>query len=66
MSSQKGDWRIVGQVATGFSNNLTVRVQPVTWEEFLGRQVGQERKTPWDPSASTSRMTRSRTSRGTC
>ena len=42
MSSQKGDWRIVGQVATGFSNNLTVRVQPVTWEEFLDHQVGGE------------------------
>ena len=42
MSSQKGDWRIVGQVATGLSNNFTVRVQPVTWGEFLGRQVGNE------------------------
>ena len=42
MSSQKGDWRIVGQVATGFSNNFTVRVQPVTWGAFLSRQVGEE------------------------
>ena len=42
MSGQKGDWRIVGQVATGFDNNFTVRVQPITWERFLDHQVGGE------------------------
>ena len=44
MSDQKGEWRIVGQVATGFSNNFTVRVQPITWEGFLDRQVREEEK----------------------
>ena len=42
MSDQKGDWRIVGQVATGFGNNFTVRVQPMTWDGFLDRQVWKE------------------------
>ena len=44
MSDQKGEWRIVGQVATGFDNNFTVRVQPITWERFLDHQVGGEEK----------------------
>ena len=42
MSDQKGDWSIVGQVATGFSDDFTVRVQPITWEGFLDRQVEGE------------------------
>ena len=42
MSDQKGDWRIVGQVATGFGDNFTVRVQPMRWEGFLDRQVRKE------------------------
>ena len=42
MSDQKSDWRIVGQVATGFSDSFTVKVQPITWEEFLDRRVGEE------------------------
>ena len=42
MSDQKGDWKIVGQVATGFDNNVTVRVQPITWERFLDHQVEGE------------------------
>ena len=43
MSDPKGDWRIVGHVATGFSDSFTVRVQPITWEEFLDRGgVGKE------------------------
>ena len=42
MSDQKGDWRIVGQVATGSGDSFTVRVQPITWEGFLDHQVGEE------------------------
>ena len=39
MRDQKDDWRTVGQVATGFGDNYTVRVQPITWEEFQDREV---------------------------
>ena len=42
MSDQKGDWNIVGQVATGSGDSFTVRVQPITWEGFLDHQVGEE------------------------
>ena len=42
MSDQKSDWRIVGQMATGFSDSFTVKVQPITWEGFLDRRVGEE------------------------
>ena len=48
MSDQKGDWRIVGQVATGFGDDFTVRVQPITWEGFLDRRVGEEEE-PLEP-----------------
>ena len=48
MSDQKSDWRIVGQVATGFSDSCTVRVQPITWEGFLDRRVGKEEE-PLEP-----------------
>ena len=46
MSDQKSDWRIVGQVATGFSDSFTVKVQPITWEEFLDRMVEEEHLGP--------------------
>ena len=46
MSDQKSDWRIVGQVATGFSDGFTVRVQPITWEGFLDRMVEEEDRPP--------------------
>ena len=42
MSDQKSDWRIVGQVATGFSDSFTVKVQPITWEGFLDRIVEED------------------------
>ena len=42
MSDQKSDWRIVGQVATGFGDSFTVTVQPITWEGFLDRRVEEE------------------------
>ena len=42
MSDQKSDRRIVGQMATGFSDSFTVKVQPITWEGFLDRRVGEE------------------------
>ena len=46
MSDQKGDWRIVGQVATGFGENFTVRVQPITWERFLERYMRERGRIP--------------------
>ena len=42
MIDQKSDWRIVGQVATGFSDSFTVKVQPITWEGFLDRMVEED------------------------
>ena len=46
MSDQKSDWRIVGQVATGFSDGFTVKAQPITWEGFLDRMVEEEHLGP--------------------
>ena len=46
MSNQKSDWRIVGQVATGFSDGFTVKAQPITWEGFLDRMVEEEHLGP--------------------
>ena len=48
MSDQKSDWRIVGQMATGFSDNSTVKVQPITWEGFLDCRV-EEKEDPLGP-----------------
>ena len=46
MSNQKSNWRIVGQVATGFSDSFTVKVQPITWEGFLDRMVEEKHLGP--------------------